>query len=408
MQAMMVLRVEKHVIRDKSAYFEMLQRFCHCSKNLYNFANYYIRQAFFRTQDIIGYNDIEKLTKHISNNADYYSLPTAQAAQQTLRLLSQNWQSFEASRKDYAGRPEKYTGKPRVPGYLKKDGFYNLTMTNQNCRIRDSILFFPKSFDGFTLNTKAGGGNLRQVRFLPRYKYIVIEIVYSMEAPEPKPDNGRYMGIDIGLGNLAAIASNTEMTPVIINGKGLKSINKYYNKLNSYYQAESDRMNQGRTKKLYCLTNKRNNRVSDYMHKSSRYIVDLAIRSDISVIVIGNNKDWKRESKLSKKVNQTFVGLPHQKLIEMIVYKAQDAGISVILTEESYTSGTSFLDDEQPVKENYNKSRRKHRGLFVSNSGRRINAVVNASLQIVKKVFPNAFCNGISGVGLSPIVVNAA
>ena len=111
---------------------------------------------------------------------------------------------------------------------------------------------------------------------------------------------------------------------------------------------------------------------------------------------------------MSKNVNQSFVGIPHQRFIEMIVYKAETAGIRVILTEESYTSGTSFLDNELPIKENYNKTRRIHRGLFVSNKGIRINADVNGSLQIMKKVFPNACVDGIEGVVFRPIRVNVA
>jgi putative transposase len=110
---------------------------------------------------------------------------------------------------------------------------------------------------------------------------------------------------------------------------------------------------------------------------------------------------------MNKKVNQTFVQIPFTRLIQMITYKAEECGISVITTEESYTSGTSFLDHELPVREFYNKKRRIHRGLFRSNSGHLINADVNGSLQIMKKVFPNAFANGIEGVALQPVVVNS-
>ncbi len=97
-----------------------------------------------------------------------------------------------------------------------------------------------------------------------------------------------------------------------------------------------------------------------------------------------------------------------QRLIEMIQYKAQEAGINVILTEESYTSGTSFIDGEKPDKMNYDKRRRIHRGLFISNGGTKINADINASYQILKKVFPAAYANGIEGVVLHPVRVNAA
>ena len=44
-------------------------------------------------------------------------------------------------------------------------------------------------------------------------------------------------------------------------------------------------------------------------------------------------------------------------------------GICRLTPEESFTSGTSFLDEEEPIKENYDKSRRVYRGLFVTKKG---------------------------------------
>ena len=87
----------------------------------------------------------------------------------------------------------------------------------------------------------------------------------------------------------------------------------------------------------------------------------------------------------------------------MIQYKAEEKGIAVILTEESYTSGTSFIDGEEPVKENYNKARRVHRGLFVSNGGIKINADLNGAYQILKKAVPIKWDRGCV---LHPFVVN--
>ena len=153
------------------------------------------------------------------------------------------------------------------------------------------------------------------------------------------------------------------------------------------------------------LTQKRNLKVEDYLHKASRYIIDFALENQINTIVIGNNKNWKQSSSLGKVTNQAFVSIPHQKLIDKICYKAQLCGIQVILTEESYTSGTSFLHSEVPEKVYYNKKRRVHRGLFVSNQGIKINADVNAAFQIMKKVFPNVFSDGVEGVVLHPVRV---
>ena len=96
------------------------------------------------------------------------------------------------------------------------------------------------------------------------------------------------------------------------------------------------------------------------------------------------------------------------RFIEMLQYKAQNVGLNIILTEESYTSGTSFLDNETPIKANYDKTRRVHRGLFVSNQGIKINADVNGAYQIMRKVFPDVFADGVQDVALHPIRVSIA
>jgi len=406
---MNAMRVEKHIIKKNHECFPTLSEFCHLSKNLYNFANYHARQGYIKNGHVPNYFELEKLARQEpSTNNDYKSMPTAQSAQQTLRLLDKNWVSFKESSKDFNKNPDKYTGKPRMPGYLPKDGEYNLVLTNQNCKLKDSEIHFPKAFKGITVKTKIVG-KFQQVRIVPGNRHLVLEVVYKTETPKTLEDNGRYMGIDIGLDNLAVIASNTEMTPVIINGKGLKSMNKYYNKRKSHYQEVTRRRNGlCYSKRMNQLTVKRNYRVEDTMHKASKYIVGLAVENAINTIVIGNNKDWKRECPLSKKTNQTFVGLPHQRMIEMISYKAENMGICVVITEESFTSGTSFLDNEMPVREDYKKARRIHRGLFMSNNGYRVNADINAGLQIIKKVSPNAFSNGVEGIGLCPVVVNVS
>lgn len=90
----------------------------------------------------------------------------------------------------------------------------------------------------------------------------------------------------------------------------------------------------------------------------------------------------------------------------MLTYKCENNGIKFIESEESYTSGTSFLDNEDPIKENYRKERRVYRGLFIADCGKKINADVNGAYQIMKKVFPKIFINGIEGAGLHPTILN--
>lgn len=406
-----IQQVEKHIIKKSHPYYNMLCEYTHLAKNLYNHANYLVRNEFVETGKWLQYQELDKILKQDFDYPDYSNMPASQSAQQVLRLLETSWKSFFKSIKDWSKNKEKYSGKPKLPKYKPKDGKMVLIITNQQVRQKGDLLHFPKTFCGFTVRPRCitldNFEKINQVRVVPKGQSFCLEIVYSISVESDLlPDNGRYMSIDLGLDNLATVATNIGLNPIIVNGKGLKSTNQYYNKKKAHYQSVAKQMNnQHYTNRLYRLTQKRNLKVEDYLHKASRYIVDFALENQINTIVIGNNKNWKQSSSLGKVTNQAFVSIPHQKLIDKICYKAQLCGIQVILTEESYTSGTSFLDSELPEKVYYNKKRRVHRGLFVSNQGIKINADVNAAFQIMKKVFPNVFSDGVEGVVLHPVRV---
>lgn len=406
-----IQQVEKHVIKKSHPYYKMFCEYTYLAKNLYNHANYLVRNEFVENGKWLRYQDLDKILKEDLEFPDYRNMPAAQSAQQVLRLLETNWKSFFTSIEDWSKNKDKYSGKPKLPKYKPKDGKMVLIVTNQQVRQIGGLLQFPKSFCGFTVKPRCitldNFEKINQVRVVPKGQSFCLEVVYSISVDiELRSDNGRYMSIDLGLDNLATVVTNTGLNPIIVNGKGLKSTNQYYNKKQAHYQSVAKQMNnQHYTNRLYRLTQKRNLKVEDYLHKVSRYIVDFALENQINTIVIGNNKSWKQSSSLGKRTNQGFVSIPHQKLIDKICYKAELCGIQVILTEESYTSGTSFLDNELPEKNYYNKKRRVKRGLFVSNKGIKINADVNAAFQIMKKVFPNVFADGIKGVVLHPVRV---
>lgn len=404
------LRVEKHVIKSINSYFDMLMEFCYKSKNLYNHANFIIRQEFISNRKWIRYAELDKILKSDTEYNDYAEMPTAQSAQQILRLIDKNWNSFFKSVKDWSKHKEKYLGRPKLPKYLKKDSKYLLILTNQNCKIKDGYVHFPKVFNGFRIKPKflerEDYKSFQQVRIIPHKSNLVIELIYEIDCHERKADNDRYIGIDIGINNLATVANNIEAAAFIINGRPLKSANQFYNKQTSHYRGICKRMNDmDYSERMNRLTNKRNAKIDDYLHKASRYIICYCLNHDVRTIVIGKNKEWKQEPNIGKKNNQNFVQIPFARFIEMIQYKAKEQGIAVVLTEESYTSGTSFIDGESPTKDNYNKSRRIKRGLFKSNNGILINADLNGAYQILKKVFPIKWDRGCA---LHPIVVDIA
>ncbi|WP_205427308.1 RNA-guided endonuclease InsQ/TnpB family protein [Clostridium botulinum] len=398
-------RIEKHVINKNHKAYKLFDEYCFKSKNIYNLANYTQRQLFINKEPILKYVDLSKRL----NKTEAFKEIGSNSAQMTLKLVCQNWKSFFVSVKDYTKNPSKYLGKPKLPKYKDKNGRYIFTMTNMQTHIYDGYLFFafkPLKCLNNLFKTKVTD-KLLQTRVIPKGSIYVLEIVYEKEIQEPKEFNNRILGIDLGVNNLATCVNNVGVKPIIINGRPIKSINQYYNKKKSKLQADlKKRHKKDWSNKLDKLQRKRDVKIDYYLHCASKSIVNYCDGLDITQIVVGLNKTWKQESKLNNKINQNFISIPYDKFINMIKYKCEDVGISVIINEESYTSGCSFLDNELPIKENYNKSRRIVRGLFKSNNGQLINSDVNGAYNIIKKVIPNAFADGIEGVHLHPIRVN--
>jgi len=378
---------------------------CFNSKNLYNAANYEIRQEFIKNGKYISYYDMNRNFKTHGE----YKATMSQPANCTLRSLDKAWKSYFNSIKDWKKNPHKYLGMPKLPKYLKRDGRYPWMIPNNTCYTEGNELHFRirkmKDTKWYCRNL----GRLIQVRFIPRGTCYIMEIVYEVEIPdiqETKID--RVASIDLGVDNLVTMTNNIGKQPIIINGKIIKSINQYYNKrLAQEKHKLKIRHEIDWSQKLDIITFKRYQRIKNYMHNTSAFIVKWCLENNIQSLVIGKNKNWKQDSNMSNGSNQKFIMIPYEMLLTQLKYKCENVGIKFIETEERYTSGTSFLDGEEPIRQNYDKSRRIKRGLFKSNSGKLMNSDVNGSLQIMKKVFPNAFekCYGIEAY-LTPVVVN--
>lgn len=378
-----MLLTERHIIKKSNPLYVELDRMCFLSKNLYNQALYRIRQYYFENKKYLSYN---KLIKQLANEKqiDYTALP-AKVAQWVLKQVDQNFRSFFASLKS-----KKVNHKVSIPRYLDKNGRNLLTFTNQaisSKELKNSYLKLTKCKH----KIKVLHTDIRQVRVIPKSKQYIIEVIYSIDEKH-LCDNGNYIGIDIGLNNLAAVGGNN-INPVLINGRPLKSINQFYNKELAKLKSRQDtcKNKNVNSDKIRKLTHKRNNKIKDYLHKASRKLVNHLVSNNVSKIVIGHNKNWKQDINLGKSNNQKFVQIPFNMFIHMVTYKAQLEGIEVIQREESYTSKCSFLDNEEICKHETYKGKRIKRGLFRSYDGRLINADLNGALNILRKEIPNVF-----------------
>lgn len=404
---MKVQRCEQIVIRRSHPKYKAIDQHCFYSKNLYNEANYILRQEFINNGNYISYYDMNRDFKTHEN----YKLTFSQPANCTLRLLDKNWKSFFKAVKDWKAHPDKYLGRPKPPKYLPKDGRFPWMIPNNQLKYnynKGTVHIMNRLLNDYEWKCRCLG-RVIQVRFVPRGSCYVMEIVYETEIPDIRVESNRIVSIDLGVNNLVTMTNNIGLNPIIINGKIIKSINQFYNKRVAKGKSSlKKRNNKEWSRRLDDITSKRFRCIKNYMHNTSAYVVKWCIANDIDTLVVGKNKDWKQNTRMGKRNNQNFVYIPYQMLLQQFKYKCENTGIDYIETEESYSSGTSFLDGELPIKENYNKFRRIKRGLFRSNSGTLINSDVNGSLQIMKKVFPNAFNEryGIEAV-LTPVVINA-
>ena len=388
--------VQKHIITQNNEHYKDLMEMMHRSKNLYNAALFNVRQYYFKSK-----NDTTVKYKYLNYYANWRSLSSTQnqdfnalpchIAQQVIRQVDNNFSSFFALLKKKS--KGMYTLPVQMPKYLKTDGVNQIVIdTWAKKKLQEGYLQIPTTKILIKVGKEVSKLNIKQIRLIPCNGYISLEFIYEVPDVQSKPDNKRYMSIDLGINNLCTCTSNV-LNSFIINGKTTKTINQFYNKQVSKYKSICEKVNHKKSsKRIQRLNYKRKNKIEDYFHKTSSYIVNQLVSNEINTLVIGHNNFWKQDTILGKVNNQNFVQIPFNRLIQMLSYKCQLAGINCVIQEESYTSKASFIDnDEIPVykegeKAEYNfNGKRIKRGLYCSGSGIRINADVNGSLNILRK-----------------------
>ncbi len=382
--------VEQHIIKRNHPYFKECNDICFRAKNLYNYALYVTREAFFETGVVPSANEVRKQFAK-EDQPDFRALPS-QVAKEVLRKLGDNWKSFFNANKQYKKDKSKFLGRPNLPKYKDKAKgrfvaqYYNPEAISVKLMKKDIIKLSQTNIE---LPRK--GRDIKVVRIVPRYGYYVIEVVYRVQEKQSNTDNKRYAAIDVGVNNLMAVTFNTGNKPLLINGRPLKSVNQFYNKRKA--ELMSFVGDKGTSNRIQKLTAKRNFKVKDYLHKQTRLLVNHIASLDVSKVYIGWNQGIKQDTNMGKRNNQQFVSIPFYQMIGMLDYKLKLKGIELTKHEESYTSKCSFLDLESIKNHDKYLGSRVKRGLFKSNYGTIINADINASYNIGRKSNPEFLRN---------------
>jgi putative transposase len=398
--------VEQTIINESDPRYAAIDAAAFASKNLWNAANYLVRQSFIHEH---VYLDNVKVYHLIKNHEAYKALP-AKVSNQVLIQLHKAWVAFFEAMEAWREDPSKFLGRPKLPGYKDKVKGRNLLVYEKGAISKRALKRSKLAPSGLSIEVPTAQEAVKQARIVPRIGFYVVEVVYEKAIEQAEVNPEYYAGIDIGMHILAALTSNKpNFQSVIINGRPVKSINQFYNKRRAQLQKKLGKT--GTTKRMERITNKRNRRIDHYMHQASRHIIDLLVKEGIGTLVIGKNDAWKQEANMGKRTNQNFVQIPHARFISMLTYKAELVGITVKVTEESYTSKASLLDlDPLPVRKNGDDTKytfsgkRVKRGLYRASNGRYIHADCNGSGNIIRKVAPDAFgSKGVEDFAVHPV-----
>ena len=392
----MHLTVKQQVKHLSKEDYKTIKELCHIAKNLANEAIYNVRQYYFSEGEFLKY---EKNYTLLKNSPNYKAL-NSNMAQQILKEVDGSFKSFFGLLK--LAKQGKYAFKEcKLPHYLPKDGYTTLVIGF--VRLKGNKLMLPFS-NGFKKTHKAVeitippillDKKVKEIRIIPKAKarFFEIQYIYEAECVQRNLNTNNALALDLGINNLVTAVSSNGRS-FIIDGRKLKSINQWFNKENARLQSIKDKQHYGKksTNRQKAIARDRNNKVNDYMNKAARKVINYCIANDIGALVVGYNETFQQSSHIGKRNNQNFVNIPYGQLRSKLEYLCKLNGIIFVKQEESYTSKSSFWDqDDIPVynadnpREYQFSGNRVHRGQYKTASGKTINADVNGALNIMRK-----------------------
>ena len=409
---MKVKRIIKFNIKKSHIDYKYIRTQLIESKEIYNFANYILRQLYYKNSNkhkyslefINEYPSLKNLLlQYIEENKQFSSLfykiicefsklkqysVNLKIVQNIVDKLKNDWTSYWKLLK--MRKNKTYDKRINIPRYKKK---YNLVEYNNQViskkKLKLGYVGTSKMKQGIKIANRHKDLNFKCFRIYNKNNKILCELIYEKEIGQIEK-NGRVASIDIGLENLFTVAFNYNKKGISIKGTKLKAINQYFNKKKANLQSMLPNK-QYVSKSINQLMYKREEQLRNYIGYYTNKLIEILKNEKISKLVVGYNKGWKQNINIGSKNNQNFLNIPFRKILDILKYKLEDNGIEYKEQEESYTSKASYLDnDDIPIYKEETKEikfsgRRLKRGIYKSKQGNIINADLNGALNILKK-----------------------
>ena len=410
---MKVKRVVKFNIKKSHIDYDYIKIQLIESKEIYNFANYILRQIYFKNtykhqyslEFVNEYPRLKELfLQYIEENKQFttlfykiicefsklkqYSI-NSKIVQNIVDKLKNDWTSYWQLLKEK--KDKTYNKEINIPAYKKK---YNLVEYNNQVmskkKLKLGYIGTNKMQQGIKIAKKHQELNCKCFRIYEKHDKLFCELIYEKDITKVEKTD-KVASIDLGLENLFTIAFNYNKKGISIKGTKLKAINQYFNKLKASLQSMLP--NQQYTSKLINqLMYKREEQLRNYIGYYTNQLMAILKKEKISKLIVGYNKEWKQNINIGKANNQNFVNIPFRKILDILKYKLEENGIECKEQEESYTSKSSYLDNDNiPTYHKGNSQeylfsgKRITRNLYQSKQGKIINADLNGALNILKK-----------------------
>lgn len=410
---MKVKRTGRFKVKASHPDYEMIKLHTIEAKEIYNYANYIIRQLFFKKSgkenfslDFINeYPELaEDFNIYISEKLQFtstfyriickfsrikkYSI-NSKMVQNIVDILKRDWKSYWKLLK--LKLESKYTKNINIPRYKKKYSAveYNPQVISKN-KLKKGYIGTSKMNEGFKIPKFYKEYTFKSSRAIWKNGFLYMETVYEKEVPKKRKIK-KVAAVDLGGKILMSIAYNFNRRGISISANMLRSLNHYYNKMIGTMTSllpKGIRI----SKAIQNLWRKRDEQVRNLLGYYANKLIKEFKLIGIDKFVIGKNKEQKQEIDLHSKLeNRNFCMIPFNKLVEILKYKCEENGIECVEQEESYTSKASFLDNDFiPVygtedREYEFSGWRNGRTYKIKGKNQKIHADYNGALNIMRK-----------------------
>jgi putative transposase len=381
----------------------LLDYLCQQSGKLYNTGVYFARQTFFKTNKLLTGKFDLAFEASVAKSMVAQSLPST-PMQQTLMSVTEAFKSFKELRNLFLLGELHFSPKP--PNYLKGSKLFKVAYPNSggqrpiivDGQLRFSLGLTVRRWFGVSefflpMPSNIDYSKVKEFTILPKNGAFYLEMSYEQALQKHDLDINQALSIDLGTADNLAACVDTLGNSLLIDARVMKAMNQLWNKKVStrkegkpeaYWDNWLDR-----------VTRKRNHQMRDGINKAAKLIIDHCLRYGIGTLVIGWNKGFKEAANMGRVNNQKFVQMPLGKLKDRLKQLCDLHGIRFIETEEAYTSKSSYLDGDSLPKYGEKpigwkaSGKRIERGLYRSEDGSILNADLNGSANILRKVASN-------------------